>query len=222
MNKKHLTPILDNYAHPSRFDWVVSGAASGPDELCDKEIDATEGFSVIPSKGSLVSGWTLIVPKKQSISLKTLGAPLRRELVDFAEIVEAKLCKLYAGKVIVKFEHGPCSYNSLTGCGVDQAHLHLVPLNAGIENEIYAKSGDLNWFEVDNVDPWKTLNSTSDYYLIWIDNKCYVSYPKQITSQFFRRIIADFVSKPDEWDYKTNPQYHNVNDTIERFGTIDR
>ena len=81
---------------------------------------------MIPSFGALVEGWVLVVPKEHCISLGALRAKLRgRHEVE--ERNRAVLRQRYE-KPVVAFEHGPSAGNHGTGCGVDHAHLHLVPL----------------------------------------------------------------------------------------------
>ena len=93
----------------------------------DKFIDETTNFVVVPSMGSLVPGWQLICPKKHYLNMTMLG---QNDKEEFNALLMRRVIatrELYKKQVIV-FEHGAVTDNSLIGCGVDQAHVHVVPV----------------------------------------------------------------------------------------------
>jgi ATP adenylyltransferase len=104
----------------------------------NKPIIESENFLVIPSLGSLIEGWLLIVPKKYHLNISQLSLADMVEL----EMVIAELGRRFLSMVskdqFVIFEHGPTLENSVAGCGVDYAHLHWVPTNFDLLNGVKA------------------------------------------------------------------------------------
>src|SRR5262249_38676442 len=109
----------------SRFDWVTSGLERGPHPICDRNLHDHPLAAVLPSLGSLVPGWLLVVPRVEALTIRDLPAHERAELLSLARAMAG------AGMGIQPyvFEHGPSKASTSMGCGVDQAHLHTVGLN---------------------------------------------------------------------------------------------
>ena len=86
----------------------------------------SENFCVVPSKGGFVPGWVMVVPKTHVLSVAQLPNPLYPEMKQLVAEVSARLTECFGPPTA--FEHGAVVENSSFGCGVDHAHLHLVPL----------------------------------------------------------------------------------------------
>src|SRR4029078_13008643 len=104
---------------------------------------------------------------------------------------------------------GPRSSASLTGCGVDQGHLHVVGLGDTFANYVLATTRFV-WREAPTEDPWQQLNLRSDYLLLSNDVTTWTTKFSQPMSQFFRRKVASFLGRPAEWDYRTCPHHGNA------------
>src|ERR1700722_18254647 len=111
----------------TRFSWLFSGLTSGPDPSFDRDLSSHAQYAVVPSKGSLVPGWLLVIPRKEILSLSNLSQSERRELVETVQKYDERI-KDFARSTFF-FEHGPSKQRLPVGCGVDQAHLHAVLLN---------------------------------------------------------------------------------------------
>src|SRR3954463_3923790 len=96
-------------------------------EVWNRPLLETDNFAVIPSLGALIEGWVLLVPKLHCVSLGALPDTLRDEADSLERVMRMTLRAQYHHP-IVSFEHGPSASLHGTGCGVDHAHLHLVPL----------------------------------------------------------------------------------------------
>ncbi len=96
-------------------------------EVWNESLIESPNFVVLPSLGELVEGWVLVVPKAHFLSLAVLPDSLIPEMRDLQQIVCERLQRIY-GPVAV-FEHGPAGEQHTVGCGVDHAHLHLVPVD---------------------------------------------------------------------------------------------
>ena len=87
----------------------------------------TEHFAVIPSLGSIVEGWLLIIPKEHYLSYGYIESQaLLDELKKLIDYVGGIVKQVYGDYVI--FENGAYCSNKLVGCGVDYAHIHIVPI----------------------------------------------------------------------------------------------
>jgi ATP adenylyltransferase len=201
--------------HSTRFDWILDAAPCGPDLNCDHLLAENESFVATPTLGSIVPNWVLIVPKLRVLSFAVLEERWRSNLFPFLNQVEDRLVS--SNMEIVSFEHGARKYNSLTGCGVDQAHLHVLALPRGFLPFILQRYSSRNWTSVDQIDPWSAIDSTKDYHLMKSGNSCFVSYSDCSVSQFFRRAVAEFMNRQEDWDYRLVPHYDNAQRTIESF-----
>lgn len=198
-----------------RFDWMLESASFGADIECDRHLLGNNHFAVTPTLGSIVPNWVLIVPKIRVLSFAGLGTDWRSNLDPILDQVKNRLHT--EGRELVCFEHGPASHGGSTGCGVDQAHLHVLALNSGFLEFIIQTNLALEWKSIHHVDPWSRINRGQDYYLMQSRDTCFVSYPEQSVSQFFRKAVARFVGQRDDWDYNLVPHYDNARRTIRRF-----
>lgn len=109
-----------------RFGWIVDQSMSRPTEICDRPVANSEHFIVLPSLGALVPGWVLVVPRRPILNLGALNEIERADLDALVHYLRNVLSSVTND--VFEFEHGPQDRDSSVGCGVDQAHLHLVPL----------------------------------------------------------------------------------------------
>ena len=195
----------------TRFDWVLAGKMAGPDPKCDLKLADFEGVSLIPSIGSLVPGWLLAVPNHISNCAYHLDCKQQTSLVHSLHFAREIISQYWQNKPFF-FEHGAMHSGSTTGCGVDQTHIHVVPLGIPLL-EISLKDVEIDWIEVDPKTPWKRVKSR-DYYLISDFERAFVGHPNQKTSQFFRKKIATHLSITEQWNYKKYPHYENSEITI--------
>ena len=202
-------------APDQRFGWVTEGLARGPDATCDMDLYAEESIAVVPTKGSLVHGWVLIIPRRPVLSIAHLSDGEREDVVEILASVTHQISAL--ARYVFYFEHGAATIFSVTGCGVDQAHVHVAPLDFNLIETVHQYDAQGAWVEVDAKDPWATLNRARDYYLISDFESAYVKYPLVKRSQFFRRAIAHGLGRPNEWDYRAHPNYENTRKTIVHF-----
>ena len=200
----------------SRFHWLLSGEVADVRNPWDEEVKGTRSFAVMPSLGSLVPGWLLVVPRRPLVSLRDLDESETDELIALVGEVSKDL-KDFAGTVFA-FEHGSARRGSLAGCGVDQAHLHLVPLCFDLVE--YASSrpqGGVAWTLVERMS-LTSLPSEGEYIAVWqVDSgKGAIGTVKRPVSQWMRRLIAGKLGIDQQWDYRTNPQMDNILETVEK------
>ena len=114
------------------------------------------------------------------------------------------------------FEHGPSMRKSVVGCGVDQAHLHIVPTSLKLL-EFVLTDRSVEWTEVSDVDPWATVPSDVEYYLIATSTTAYVGIPTKPESQYFRKQLAALSGIPNKWNYREWPHYEHIERTVDCF-----
>src|ERR1700689_4270098 len=100
-----LEPTIDMHSGGSRFTWVVEGRRRGPSDVFDVPLYADRSSVVLPSIGSMVPGWSLVVPRRSARNLTCLKADDRRALTPAKEFV-ARALSTFAGAAF-EFEHGP-------------------------------------------------------------------------------------------------------------------
>ncbi|WP_417590934.1 HIT family protein [Parasphingorhabdus sp.] len=179
-------------------------------QVFDKPIAENGSFRCVASLGSIVPGWVLIIPKKPVLNLSMLDLTERRELHRFSVEIAKEIEIEYGFSTM--FEHGPSSVGSVAGCGVDQAHLHIVPLSSN-ELKSAPSMNSNSWEKLEG--SWADLNVTFGREYLWFSDaqSSWITYPKSMTSQFFRKCVAEIVGIPDEWDYNLNPFHGNITET---------
>ena len=188
------------------------GRLRGPNPLCDIPLVVSREALVIPTVGSIIPNWVLVVPRVPALSLTALSSDHRAALLQVARDAANIMGN---GTNTVLFEHGPSTTSSLVGCGVDHAHLHVVNTEinfvaSALEDETVV------WSQISCDDPWESL-AGSEYYFLRAHVGSYVGFPRLRTSQFFRRHIARAAGVPHQWDYNRWPHYNHVRQTYERF-----
>ncbi len=195
-----------------RFNWVLKGQEHGPDPCFDRDVLADGRAAVVPTKGSIVPGWLLVIPRVKVLSISELQTEDRQELLNVARLASDMVSGF--SNFTFMFEHGPTRYESPVGCGVDQAHLHVVPLNFDLLSTVLNVNDGMKWERVSASDPWKALGPGKDYYLISDGSCAYAAHPSQQYSQYFRRKIADALGREEEWDYRSYPNHENAKKTV--------
>ncbi len=200
----------------TRFAWITDDSVPCSEALCDHEILRTERFVAIPSAGSLVTGWTLVVPRRAMLNLSQTNAKEREELDAIAVRIADQLVD--QGREVYFFEHGSRIQGSLTGCGVDQAHLHVVPLPFDLIAAATVRTdAEIAWRAArEAVPPFDSLPTHCEYVALWSrgDRRTMIGEVKKPVSQWIRRVIADELGIGAEWNYRNHPQPNRVRETL--------
>ena len=188
----------------------------------NKVLFESEHFIVIPSLGSLLPGWLLVIPKDFSLNLSRLDKNDMEELDNLALKCELKLQEKFHSKV-VRFEHGPAINQSKVGCGVDYAHLHIVPINFDLIEGLETRLNIFyEWIEIESIQSLMSSTRQSDYlYYRNSANRHFVTYQENIPSQLFRRVIAHQLRTPETFDWKSFPQVDTVHKTIKNLSQVE-
>jgi diadenosine tetraphosphate (Ap4A) HIT family hydrolase len=174
--------------------------------VIDEPLIETENFMAVTSIGAFVEGWSMVVPKRHYLSLsdKYSDPEFLGIIVKLKELVEGTF-----GPAIM-FEHGAKEAGSLTGCGVDHGHFHVVPSSSILSR--LEEDTSIDWIRYEN-DAESILSGSQDYlfYSEYCDSnelQGVYSLPSLPRSQYFRRVLADSLGIADSWDYK---KYLHIN-----------
>lgn len=208
-----LTQRRSSYAH------VPSAAVSPPGcrmcavvqnksrikDVIDSPLAETENFVAIPSLGSLVEGWLLLVPRRHSLSLAGLTPEEERDAADFEQGLVGELGRAYGP--LVRFEHGAAIPGSAIGCSVDHAHLHFVPTRHDILTMARRLSPEVSW-RTSSFTSYADLrrNVFGSEYVRYTDQRGQTQIGTgAIPSQLLRRAIATAEGRPGYWDWRAHP-----------------
>jgi diadenosine tetraphosphate (Ap4A) HIT family hydrolase len=185
-------------------------------EPWNKPVFESPNFVVLPSLGALVEGWLLLVPKEHFICMGAVPEPLTSEMEEVKDIIISALQQTY-GQVCA-FEHGPSATNLSIGCGVDHAHLHIVPLSFDL---VSAASSflpqNLIWSEAGFKECRKTFGRGEDYlYLEQPVGVGRIAVHREFGGQLFRRAISAHIGVPNQFNWREYSQLSNVSATIKK------
>lgn len=173
----------------------------------------TDSWVVMPTIGPLKSGHLLIVSINHKPSVGHCNISGIKELDHVLEHIDSIFEKVY-GKNALVFEHGPIQSRSKKSCCVDHAHVHAIPHDA------YYKKYLSKYYSVKEsvcmYDLTKSIERGNPYlYYNGSENESYIVESETIPSQFFRRVIASDIAKPDLWDWRLYPRWELVDRTIQ-------
>jgi diadenosine tetraphosphate (Ap4A) HIT family hydrolase len=197
---------------------ALCSSIAQPRDPWDQPVFESENFIAIPSLGSLVEGWLLVVPRQHFISTGALTPDLHEEFATFKQDVAARLSMVYGD--ICAFEHGPCAPRRQVGCGVDHAHVHLVPLGFDLGNAATAFVPGVAWQPASWSECNRVVAQELDY--LFVEQPLgsgRIAVANQFGSQVLRRAIASSLGRPEEFNWRTHRQELNIEKTIDRFSS---
>ena len=177
----------------------------------------SEHFVATPTIGSLVKGWVLIISKQHCVCMGAIAKELYEELEQFKNFVGAAVKECY-GPIAI-FEHGPAYAKQAVGCGVDHAHIHIMPTDEDLVRGLQdLMKEELDWDEVTGICDTHSVHTSGREYL-------YIEQPagfarlvagRGFGSQLFRRVIAHHLEMPEKYDWKQHYWVDNARQTVDR------
>lgn len=160
-------------------------------------------FAVLPTLSPLSAGHVLIVPRSHVTSMSSLTEPIRGELANCADILRSQLERPF-GSQFYLFEHG--TGPGEVKCGVDHAHLHLLPLSAKAAARVNLRINEdftAHYHgHLEDALAYAAQTRRESYVLYGSDVKSMrISLAAHIPSQYVRRLIAETLSR-SHWDWK--------------------
>jgi ATP adenylyltransferase len=200
-----------------RFCQVSDVISNGTiDNFWNRPLLETDNFFVVPSLGAMVEGWLLIVTKEHHLCMGALKPKQITELNELSLYIKSIVESCY-GKVAI-FEHGPALEKLAVGCGVDHAHLHIVPTTVPlVEQSNSWNDQPFDWVKVPGI-----IGATEHYLkqqsYLYVDQEisgALLYAGDGITSQFFRKTIASHLNILSEFNWRDNPNFSNIKKTVE-------
>lgn len=188
------------------------------EEFWNEPLFQTDHFVVLPSLGSMIEGWLLVIPKGHVLCMGALPLALEREYRELHGKVRGHVADLY-GMPVVSFEHGPNSRLKRTGCGVDHAHVHVVPFSGDLIELSTPYLGESSgWYIADAYSQREAYSSGLDYLYAEVPGRgAVMATSAEFGSQVFRRAIADYLNIPHEYQWREFLRLDTVATTVRHF-----
>lgn len=171
----------------------------------DRIILETKDYFAVASVGGFIEGWTLVSAKRHVLNLSSdyKAAAFQDFTAEVADVVS----RTYGDLVV--FEHGVNRTGSLTGCGTDHAHLHLVPFSGNFVSKVIGFDPLRDW-RVMPANEIEVISNGREYLMMStspedLSTSCHVSMVDQPTSQFFRKVLASNLGLTEQSDYRLFP-----------------
>ena len=190
---------------------IMFGSKYGITERC---IFDTEHFACVPSIGSYVEGYLLVIPKQHFLSSLLMPESYIMELLSVIRAISSFYCNYYH-KDFVMYEHGTASTENVGGMSVVHAHLHFVPCSQQIV-PMCPEFTLLKFQHLFETAQYYSEHQNQPYLLLRdVDDNIYFSISDSIPSQYFRKRVCDICGIPGTGDWKVYPYIDNVKKTIE-------
>jgi hypothetical protein len=120
------------------------------------------------------------------------------------------------GTDVICFEHGSVSCANRFGGCLNHAHLHILPCNVSLIEEI--AEYELEITRLPSLSLLQDQGGAENPYLFFedVDGERYMITGEYIASQFFRKLAANHAGLALEWDWRENLFLDNVFNTVRR------
>jgi ATP adenylyltransferase len=175
----------------------------------------SSSFFSVPSLGPIVPGHSLLCPKAHIRSFAALDHDLDQEFTVLKEELREALGRLYDVPVHL-FEHGMAVAGTRTLCTVEHAHIHFLPLaGPAPEPELDGRWEDFSG----SPQELRTLAAAGEYVLYETPGRRtrILRQVAGIESQYMRKLFAQRVGRPDEWDWRVTPKAALADQAWHRF-----
>jgi len=183
----------------------------------DQPIIESKNFIVVSALGQFIEGYVLIAPRLHFMNMMVIPQNLLKEFFELKAFVSKLLSEEYRKPIF--FEHGILSNGDREGCCIDHAHMHGIPANLTILNDIsclfeFERLEFLN-YDIDLF--YKKLKFSKPYFYIQLANlKQYIFYNNKIPNQLGRKVIAEALGCHNYWDWSQYPFFERAESTFYR------
>jgi ATP adenylyltransferase len=183
------------------------------DNLREVPLFDDDGGIVLPSVGAMIEGWLIAFPTRHVLSLAELS-DIEWSAFDILLRSARKRVEQMWGSTVM-FEHGSAGVGRLAACGVDHAHMHIVPIQLDLRGAIAACSdevGNYSWTPV-----FERVERVVEQDYIFVSDRTgnWVARSDNLPGQVVRRAIAKWFDYSD-WDWKVNARMHVVEATRQK------
>lgn len=180
----------------------------------------TSNWFAVPTIGSLTAGYVLLVHKQHYLSLADVPYSSYEEMLSLKKHIESVLAECL-GLDCVTFEHGTSNPFSKGANSVDHVHIHIVPFERPIWQDIVSTISPLSIKDIDNYErlyqEWQSIHP--DSYLLFQDTNqkiYYIPDASNMPSQLFRKCLAPHLAAPC-WNWKNEAYIDNMMRTMALF-----
>ncbi|MDO9426800.1 MAG: hypothetical protein Q7T93_08185 [Methylobacterium sp.] len=195
---------------------TLLGASEPSRAIWDEVLFEVADCVVAPTLGSIVPHWLLVVPRRRALNF----ALWRDATGEAPEQIVSEIAGQFGWNPsrIIWFEHGPGWSGSTIGCGVDQAHIHVIfdaPFSFEDLVSAAAAGARLDWRWSPPSEAYRSIDISASYLLVASGDRSVITQGmERVGSQYLRRVIADLVGRPNDWDYKNYPHIENIEQTL--------
>lgn len=169
----------------------------------------SQDWYCVPTLGCFEEGYVLLISKRHHACISNAST----EEIDDLLCLEKKISRLFKRKYstsFICFEHGVTSLEYSGANSVDHAHLHMIPIKAGVWANIMDKGLIQEFIRFDDQRLlYKYVKDTHiKSYLLFQDSdgKLFlIPDASRYHSQFFRKVIANELNCAIEWNWKQSP-----------------
>lgn len=193
------------------------GGVPGDGQVADHILFESANFVVVPTVGSIIPGWLLVVPRSHCLSVGSVAEDKFQEFIEIQETAAEALRDCFGP--VSFFEHGAVRERESVGCGVDHAHLHIVATDIDLLASARAPNGTgLQWRSVGGIEAARAYIAEQMPYVFvhQPSGGAWIGTASTIESQLIRKVIARHTGQPDRWDWKTHAFENNVRETVQR------
>lgn len=172
--------------------------------MVDNPVLKNSQFYTLVSIGGFIEGWSLVIPKEHTYSMRKFYT--NSLFIDIANEMLKKIWKIYKKKCII-FEHGANHEGSITACGTNHAHLHILPYEKSLLDKMF--DSNRQWINC-GIKDIADIVKDKEYWFYAEDvvnieeAKGYLHIIEKTESQYFRRLLAEKEGYLQAYDYKNN------------------
>lgn len=170
---------------------------------------------VLAGLGGIIPGYMLVIPRRHIGSVGELSESEITHVFDTAWTMAERVTSAFGGSAVL-VEHGSSGDIDTVGRAcIEHAHIHIFPLDSGIEPNRFVAPGSSVIHDL------AALNETARakqnyYYCAWNRHEALFSVEPKVPNQHARRIWAELLGKPEEWDWAACPYFANAQFTAMR------
>lgn len=182
-------------------------------QISQRSILETAHFVCVPSIGSFVEGYVLVIPRRHFLSALTMPRNYVDELLSIVRTLSEFYRSCYQQNFLI-YEHGTVDEHNLGGMSVAHAHLHLVPCRRRVISML-PEFHFLPFHDLFAARSYYLSHGKQPYLLLKDADGCfYLAISEHIPSQYFRKKVCDICGVAGTGDWKEYPYIDNVKKTL--------
>jgi hypothetical protein len=158
-----------------------------------------------------------VLPREHILTFRDMGDDRWRSFESIGGEIRAIVSQRFDAPTLM-FEHGPGKVSRAAGCGVDHAHMHVVPWLSPLIHVARQQLMGERWRQVDGVKAVREAHAQLDYlFLQDCDGLSWVYEGNDVPSQFFRRCLAIELGIESSYRWQSARDESVAMATLERF-----